>query len=367
MELAIGHKCIGDSHPCFVIAEIGTGHGGALSRAGQLIQAAADGGADAVKFQHVFAEEIIHPLTGEVNLPGGSIPLFQRFKALEQNMDFYRACKDRAEELGMVFLCTPFGIASAGDLEELNVPAYKIASPELNHFPLLGQVAGYNKPVILSTGVSTLGDIERALTITGKSSVLLHCITAYPAPETEYNLFILPNLVRMFGVLSGVSDHSVDPLLVPSLAAAMGAAVIEKHITLSSRDDGLDDPIALEPDDFTRMTAAVRRAEQSVLEDTVRYLERWHTKERINSVLGNGIKRLAPSEQAHYLTTKRSIHAVRDIGEGETLTETNTALLRTEKVLKPGLFPEFQPVILGKKTVKPVPDGAGITWDDVIP
>ncbi|MFW6313793.1 MAG: N-acetylneuraminate synthase family protein, partial [Spirochaetota bacterium] len=218
----------------YIVAEIGTGHEGDIDRAQELIHAARECGADCAKFQYVLAREIVHPATGAVNLPGGATPLFERFSNLEQPVDFYARLKELCEKHAIDFLCTPFGIESARELRTLAPAAVKIASPELNHTELLTEVASYALPLIVSTGVSRLSDIEYALSILGTRDVtLLHCITAYPAPEEEYNLRLIASLRSAFGVPVGLSDHSEDPALVPGLAAALGATVVEKHFTLS--------------------------------------------------------------------------------------------------------------------------------------
>ena len=175
----------------FIVAEIGTSHGGDLSKARELLAAAAASGADAAKFQCVYADEILHPACGAVQLPGGNISLYERFRSLERDADFYAQLKALTEDAGLVFVCSPFGIKSARVLRDIGTPAIKIASPELNHFPLLREVAAYDRSIILSSGVSTLGDIEKALAVLDEASgglrggglTLLHCVTAYPAPE----------------------------------------------------------------------------------------------------------------------------------------------------------------------------------------
>ena len=336
-------------HP-FVIAEIGTSHGGDPVKGAELVAAAAEAGADCVKFQHVIAEEIIHPATGLVPLPGGSILLYDRFKALQTSTTFLMEMMKEAEKHSTIFLCTPFGLQSARELRRLGVRAMKVASPELNHLPLLSELAKYGLPTLLSTGVSRLGDIEMAIDafrslpatrIDGNDGAgrlaLLHCVTAYPAPEEDYNLRLLPLLSAIFGCAAGVSDHSLDPVLVPALAVAMGASIIEKHICLSRTGDGLDDPIALPPDAFGLMVKAVRSAAQDGYEKTLAAMVEIHGEARVEAVLGTGKKHLAPSEAANYERTTRSIHASRPIGQGEAFGAHNLAILRTEKVLRPGL------------------------------
>lgn len=351
-----------------VIAEIGTGHGGDTHKGRELIDAAVEAGADCVKFQHVYADEIIHPETGLVPLPGGPIRLYDRFKALQIDPGFLGAMQKAAQARGALFLCTPFGPRSAGELRDLGVQAMKIASPELNYVQLLDQIASYHLPTIISSGVSMLSDIEFALSrfsMEPDALALLHCVTAYPAPEADYNLSVLEPLSELLGVAVGVSDHSMDPILVPALAVAAGASIVEKHICLSRHDDGLDDPVALEPHDFARMTAAIRSAERTPAAHTIQALAGDYGKDRVEATLGDGHKRLAPSESANYERTNRSIHARRPIDRGEPLSDLNLAILRTEKVLRPGLQPRMLPVVSGRLAARAIPDGQGLTWDDV--
>ena len=349
-----------------VIAEIGTSHGGDLKKALDLIDAAADTGADCAKFQCVFADEIVHPNTGSVPLPGGDIRIYDRFKSLELGEEFYATVKEKTEARGMLFLCTPFGLSSARLLARLGVSLMKVASPELNHLPLLEELSTYGLPVLVSSGVSTLADIERALHRLSACEVsILHCVTAYPAPAEEYNLRILAGLTCLFGVSAGVSDHSMDPVLVPALATAVGGIVVEKHICLSRADPGLDDPIALPPGDFAQMVRAIRIAEARPAVETIRELSEEYGADRVEAVLGDGVKRLAPSEAANYRRTNRSIHALRSIEKGELFDAGNIALLRTEKVLKPGLEPELFEAVLKRYARRPISSGEGIEWADI--
>lgn len=349
---------------CFLIAEAGTSHGGDLSHAFRLVDAAREAGADCVKFQAVYADEILHPLTGFVQLPTGRVPLYDRFRLLERDARFYASLKEYTERRGLVFLCTPFGPRSAAMLESMGVVAYKIASPELNHLPLLRAVAATGKPLFLSTGVSTLADVERALEIAADQAVLLHCITAYPAPEEQYNLALIPNLRSLLGVPVGLSDHSLDPVLVPTLAAALGACCIEKHLTLSRATEGLDDPVALEPEAFRTMVDAIRVAEEEGRERTRERLSRRYTAELVTAVVGSGVKRLAPAERENYGRSNRSVHAIRDIPRGEVLGTHNLTLVRTEKDLRPGLGPEMFDRLLGRAAIRDIPAGQGVGWED---
>jgi len=354
-----------------VIAELGTSHGADRIKAAELIEAASEAGADCVKFQIVYAREILHPNTGEVLLPGGKIRLYDRFRELESDPSFFADMKERVEKKGLLFLCTPFGLQSAGELMRLKPKFVKIASPELNFSALLREVASYRLPTLLSTGVSRLGDIEEAISTMEESPggapplCLLHCVTSYPAPETDYNLRVLKSLSSVFGIPTGVSDHSLDPCLVPVLAAAMGASVVEKHFCLSRDDPGLDDPIALPPAAFGQMTRALRQAEKAGAEETLDAMYREHGRELIEGILGDGVKRLAQSEKANYERTNRSIHALRDIAEGEIIEKNMIASLRTEKILRPGLHPKWEEKIIGRKAKKFIPAGEGLRFEDI--
>ena len=354
----------------FIIAEIGTSHGGSCDKAKELINAAIYAGADCVKFQIVYAHEILHSDTGFVKLPTGNIPLYDRFKELETSPEFYIKCADYCKKQNILFSASPFGLQSLNELAAINPAMIKIPSPELNHFPLLHYINEnyYNFPLVLSSGVSKLSDIEKALEATTnvKSRALLHCITAYPAPEEEYNLKLIENLSAIFGVPCGVSDHSMDPVLVPVLSVACGGSVIEKHICLSRKDSGLDDPVALEPDDFLKMVKAVRKAESQTHEEIIAELSSQYGSEKVLRILGSGKKELAAAEKQNYTRTNRSIHFMRSMRKGEKITENDIAVLRTEKVLSPGISPEFYDTVLGAELARDVQNGSGLVWTDVI-
>ena len=360
-----------------VIAEIGTSHEGSLEKAKKLIDAAKEAEADAVKFQWVIADEILHPKTGFVDLPTGRIPLYERFKQLECPPDFYAASLECARSLGLKWICSPFGLKSLELLLELKPDAVKIASPELNHFPMLRALADWRKsnaiPVIVSSGVSTKSDIEAALAVLGTDGVtLLHCITSYPAPEEEYNVRLKKKKKKDFGVATGLSDHSLDPILVPCLAASQGATVFEKHITLSKKTSGLDDPVALEPQQFLQMTRALKQCRAAINrygperggQEIIKQMEEQYGSGRVQKVLGNGIKALAPAEEKNYGRTNRSLHYMKAFEAGHLLAAGDVGVLRTEKVLTPGLSPALYESVIGKKRRRAVQDGAGVAWED---
>lgn len=367
----------------FIIAEIGTSHEGSLKKAKQLVDCAVEAGADAVKFQWVYADEILHPDTGFVKLPTGNIRLYDRFKQLECDSSFYEEMLEYAHSKNVKFVCSPFGLRSLAELLNINPDYIKIASPELNHFPMLEFLSDFRAaqkkngknpvPVIVSSGVSKLKDIEKALSILGTENVsLLHCITSYPAPETEYNLKLVSNLKNIFGIETGVSDHSLDPVLVPVLSVICGGTVIEKHITLSRKTSGLDDPVALEGEQFALMVHTVHQTEavlhrygkEKGWEIAFSQLKESFEPQKILSCLGDGIKKLAPAEEKNYGRTNRSIHFMRALKKGEKIVPADIGVLRTEKILTPGIGPEFLNLVVGAVLTKDVENGSGVQFED---
>ena len=364
-----------------IIAEIGTAHGGSLEKAKELVDAAVASGADVIKFQWVYADEILHPNTGFVELPGGKIRLYDRFKLLECPPSFYKEMIDYVHKAGCKFCCSPFGLRSLDELIELKPDYVKVASPELNHFPMLKRLAEYRErlgagsvPVILSSGVSKLEDIKKAIDIVGTDNVwLLHCITSYPAPESEYNLKVISTLAGQFGIECGVSDHSLDPILVPCLSIACGGTVIEKHICLSKKDSGLDDPVALEPEQFAMMVHCVHQTEATFrhygnevgFERVLAQLGEQFGRERVLEVLGDGVKKLAPAEEANYGRTNRSLHYMHDMKKGDVITLEDIGVLRTEKILTPGLSPDWLDKVVAATLVCDVESGQGVKEEEI--
>lgn len=383
-----------------IVAEIGTSHSGDISKAKKMIAEAAESGATVIKFQWVYAHEILHPETGFVELPGGKIPLYQKFKSLEVSKDFFKECLKYTHNCGAKFLCSPFGKQSLEELVSINPDMIKIASPELNHIPLLKQTAEMCKsiPIIISSGVSTLGDIEKAVNtltdggIKKENITLLHCSTFYPTPEEEYNVKLVKNLSRIFGIKCGISDHSTDPVLIPVLSTICSSVMIEKHFTLSNETDGLDDPVALTPQKFSLMCHAVKQTlaiierykneenalngactelSQNYIPDAafdyvIKTLSREYSLKKITACLGDGVKKLGKSERQNYGRTNRSIHYMRPMKKGEQITNRDLGILRTEKILTPGLHPEFLPEIIGARLSRDVQNGCGVQWNDLL-
>ncbi len=366
------------SKKTLVIAEIGTAHQGNLQKAKQLVKAACESGADCIKFQWVYADEILHPKTGDVTLPGGTIPLYEKFRQLEVSKKFFSDIQSYVRSFGKKFMCSPFGMRSLEELFSIKPDYIKIASPELNHIPLLQRLLELEMslpeqkriPVVLSSGVSTLEDIRKSITLLAPLAnaqlvTLLHCVTSYPAPVQDYNVEVLPFLKSTFKVPVGVSDHSLDPILVPLLSVSCGATMIEKHITLSNDTDGLDDPVALEAHSFLRMSEAIRMYEHFDKNTIINILKCSYDDKTILSTLGSGKKELAKSEQKNYGRTNRSIHFMRDMKKGETITKKDIAILRTERILSVGIEPCYFDEVLNKTLSQDANDGDGLAWKHI--
>jgi len=370
-SLKLNGKTFCKTNP-LIIAEIGTGHNGDINRAKKLIDAAYSSGANSVKFQIVYADEILHPNTGYVNLPTGAIPLYKRFKELEVPAEFYAELADYTRRKDLLFSATPFGIRSADELAKLKPDFIKIASPELNYIQLLKYCAAKSLPMILSTGVSLLADIEKAVgavhSINEKLPIaLLHCITAYPAPESEYNVSLIRNLNAIFNLPIGLSDHSMDAVLVPALSLAYGCFIIEKHICLSRNENGLDDPVALEPDMFKQMCHALKKYSEYSPDEIINDLIKLnYSAKKINEVIGLGEKKLSSAEKENYGRTNRSIHYMKDLKKNSIIKKDDIAILRTEKVLTAGAHPEMFDIFAGAVLQRDVTSGSGTVIEDFI-
>lgn len=368
-----------------IIAEIGTAHGGSLEKAYSLIDAAVESGADSIKFQWVYADEILHPDTGFVKLPGGNIRLYDRFRQLEVEPQFFEKCLEYTHSKGARFVCSPFGMRSLHELCDIHPDAIKIASPEVNYVQLLEETVECAKgvPVILSSGVSRYEDLDAAVSILKKNPLtVLHCITSYPAPENEYNVMCVKTFKERYGVETGISDHSLSPILVPVLTTAFGGSAIEKHITLSKKTDGLDDPVALEPEEFATMVHCVHQTEavlnrwnkesaasgndlsSDCLNEIINQLAEQFGIQKVLEACGDGIKTLAPSEEANYGRTNRSLHYMNSFEKGHVIVREDIGILRTEKILTPGIAPSRLNDVLGKTLTRTVTSGEGVQEGD---
>lgn len=263
-EIRIGDRPIGPDHPCFVIAEAGVNHNGSLEMAIRLVEVAAEAGADAVKFQKRELKKL-YP-QGLLNDPNSAEWAFQYMlpilKQTELGADDFHAIKSRCDELGIRFLCTPWDEGSLAFIDSLGVDAFKVASADLVNLPLLEKMIETGKPLILSTGMATLHEIERTvefLQVRGASFAILHCVSTYPAPFENLNLRFI-NTLNRFRVPVGYSSHERG-IVMPIAAMALGACIIEKHITLDRTLPGPDHPASLEPAGMTKLIRDIRNTE----------------------------------------------------------------------------------------------------------
>ncbi|WP_418791006.1 pseudaminic acid synthase [Phosphitispora sp. TUW77] len=346
-DITIGSKTIGPGSPCFIIAEAGSNHDRDLGQAKQLIDVAVEAGADAVKFQTFTADKIaantVHEIMKLGNEYEGVQTLYELYKGLELPREWQHELMEYAVGKGIIFLTTPFDYDAVEQMEVLNVPAYKIASFELVDLPFLNYIAKKGKPVILSTGMASLGEIEEALDAVYKSgnrqAVLLHCGISYPMPLQEVNLAVMETLNIAFQVPVGYSDHTLG-ITVPIAAAAWGARVIEKHFTIDKTLKGPDHKFALNPVELKAMVKGIREAEMCV---------------------GSPVKRLAESEKIHHMRGRRSIFAVTDIPRGTEITGEMLAILRPGV----GLHPRYLDKVIGRKASVDIKANDPITWDNI--
>jgi len=367
----IAGRKVGYGEPVFVIAEAGSNHNQDLRLAKRLIEAAAYAHVDAVKFQLFRADWLYPSNCGPVDTPMGVVDFYEVLRRFALPSEWVRELKAYAEERGLIFLCTPFDEIAVSLLASLSVPAFKIASPELNHLPLLRAVAHYQKPIICSTGLSTLCDIEEALQSIraewpAASVILLQCVAAYPLPIEQCNLNVVRTLQEAFGVPVGFSDHTTDNESVPAIAVAAGACTIEKHFTLDHTLPGPDHPFALEPDELRGMVRTIRELESIELEERIASISRRLGENRVKTILGHGRKEIMPAEQPLYPNDKRSIHAIKNIRSGETLSRENMRILRSERNLTPGLHPRHWTTVLGAVAMQDIPEGMGVKWEHLL-
>lgn len=310
----IGGRPVGRGAPCFVIAEVGVNHNGDVELAERLVDAAAAVGADAVKFQSFRAERLASldaPKADyqlETTSPGES--QLEMLRKLELGAGAHERLVHRCRERGVFFLSSPFDEESVDLLVELDVPAIKIPSPDLTNPILLERAARTGKPLIVSTGMATLEEVERALaTVAGANGgdvVLLHCVSTYPAAPDEANLRAMATMRGAFGVPVGFSDHTLG-IDVALAAVALGASVLEKHVTLDRTLPGPDHRSSLEPDELASLLRGVRAVE---------------------SALGDGVKAPSPAEASTRAIARRSLAAKADIPAGTVLTRELVTALR---------------------------------------
>lgn len=316
-----------------VIAEAGVNHNGDIDTAKKLIDVAAESGADYVKFQTFKAEETLtnYALQADYQIrnTGHEETQIAMIRRLELSKDAHIELIAYAKKCGIKFFSTAFDLPSLAFLNELELDMFKIPSGEITNYPYLCTVAGYGKPIILSTGMSTLGDIESALKVledhgTDRANItLLHCTTEYPAPLHEVNLNVLATLRQAFGVAVGYSDHTLG-IAIPVAAVALGACIIEKHFTLDRAMSGPDHKASLLPDELKAMVASIRQVELA---------------------LGDGVKRVTESEAKNLAVARKSLVAKVAIKNGECFTKENIGAKRPGNGLSPMRYEE----VLGKK------------------
>lgn len=322
-SLAIGARRIGPGHPCFVIAEAGVNHNGDLALAKRLIDAAHAAGADAVKFQTFKAERLVTAAASKAayqartgSAAESQLAMLQR---LELSPGMHVELQAHCQATGILFLSTPFEEVSADLLDQLGLPLFKIPSGEITNLPFLAYLARKGRPLILSTGMSTLGEVEAAVTTIAAAGqpplALLHCVTQYPAPVAEINLRAMATLAAAFGLPVGYSDHTTGTHI--SLAAvALGACIIEKHFTLDRTLPGPDHAASLEPVELHALASAIRDVE---------------------AALGDGRKRPMPCEAECARVARKSLVAAHDLQAGARLSASDMAIKRPGTGLAPAL------------------------------
>lgn len=337
---------VGAGHPVFVIAEVGVNHDGELDTALALIDSAAEAGADAVKFQTFDAAALATPAAElaryqrERVVAGGSQR--EMLARLELSADAFETIAERCAERGLLFLSTPFDLASARLLVDLGVPAFKIGSGELTNLPFLRALAAERLPMLISTGMATLAEVAEAVATVrrgGAPLVLLHCVSSYPAPPEQANLRALDTLRDAFGVPVGYSDHCLGPE-VTLAAVARGACVIERHLTLDRTRPGPDHAMSLQPEELTALIRAIRLVE---------------------TTLGDGVKRPQPAESDTRRVARRSIVAARPLAVGEQLTGDALAIKRPGD----GIAPRELDGLLGRRLLRALAADEPLRFEDL--
>jgi pseudaminic acid synthase len=344
-EFSIGNRKIGKGFGVYVVAEMSANHNQDFKEAVRIIHAANEAGADAIKIQTYTPDTITINCNKEYFQIGkGSMwegrNLYELYREAYTPWEWQPELKQTADKLGLDFFSTPFHHTAVDFLEKLDVPAYKVASLELVDLPLLRKIAKTGKPIIMSTGMGTLAEIEEAVqTIRseGRSQIaLLKCTSAYPAPAEEVNLKTIPHLAEAFGVPVGLSDHTLG-ITIPVAAVAVGACIVEKHFTLSRKILGPDSAFSLEPKEFKEMVDAIRTVERA---------------------LGKVSYDITEKESASHLF-RRSLFVVKDVKKGEIFTEENVRSIRPGH----GLHTRYLKEIIGRYATKDIERGSPITWD----
>jgi len=344
--IRVGGKRIGPDEPVFVIAEAGANHNRSLATARQLINVAAAAGADAVKFQTYSAEtmysryapEIGYIQRGRLARKGESVR--DLIRRIELPRLWQRRLADHCRKLKIIFLSTPFDVEAVDELDAIGASAFKIASFEINHLPLIERAAATGKPLLLSTGMADLGDIETALAAAARrgnrQAALFHCAVGYPPRPRDVNLRAMETLRLAFDLPVGFSDHTLG-LAVPAAAVALGARMIEKHFTLSRGMKGPDHPFALEPAELAAMVRAIRETEQA---------------------LGSPVKRRAAAEEELYRKARRGLVAARAIRRGERIARSDLEVKRPGY----GISPVDVERVIGRRAARDLRADEILTW-----
>jgi sialic acid synthase SpsE/protoporphyrinogen oxidase len=343
----LNRKFVGDGHKPFIIAEAGLNHNGRLDLALKLVEEAKKANCDAVKFQSYSAtyrvSNKIKKAKYAEQIIGLEENIFEMLSRLELSPEDHREIFDYGRKLGIDVFSTPFDLPSVELLESLNTPYYKVASSDLNNLPLLSAIARTGKPIILSTGMSTVGEIEESVNAILREGngniILLHCLSSYPANPEEINLRCIKTLKDNFQVPVGFSDHTLG-LLVSTTALAIGANIIERHFTLDRHLEGPDHVFSSEAEEMKELTRMASL---------------------MNTILGDGIKRIQPSEYDTINAFKKTIYAQVPIKQGTVITEDMLAI----KGPAGGLPPKFWPVVVGRTAKQDIEADHPITWDNI--
>jgi len=340
----VGSRRIGAGEPVFVIAEAGVNHNGDLDLARRLIDVAADAGADAVKFQTFRTEALVSGAAPkaryQMETTGADESQQAMLARLELSPAAHAALRDHARARGIVFFSTPFDEDSADLLDRLGVPLLKVPSGEVTNLPLLRHLAAKRRPLLMSTGMCTLTEVETAVATVHEAGdpplALLHCVSAYPAPVEDTNLRAMDALRARFGCPVGLSDHSLG-IAVALAAVARGAAILEKHVTLDKNLPGPDHRASLEPAELTALVRGVRA---------------------IEAALGDGVKRPMPSEIDTRAVARRSLVAARALPAGHRLSRADVAIKRPGT----GIPPAELERVLGRRLTRALAADELLDW-----
>jgi len=347
MDMKILNRKIGGDSQVFVIAELSANHGQDIDVAVKTLKAAKEAGADAVKLQTYTPDTITIDCNNKYfQIKHGTLwdgrTLYDLYKEAYTPWDWQPKLQEMAEGLGLICFSSPFDRTAVDFLEDMNVPAYKVASLEITDIPLIEYIASKGKPVIISTGIATESDIEEAVSACkreGNSQIaLLKCTSAYPAPFEEMNLRTIQDMKERFGIVIGISDHSTG-ITAPVAAVALGAKIIEKHIILDRNMGGPDAAFSLEPDEFRAMVTSVRETEMALGKVSYELTEKAKTSREF----------------------ARSLFVVSDIKTGEVFSGDNIRSVRPGH----GLAPVYIKNIIGRKAVSDIKKGTPLTWQFV--